>query len=308
MPVSQAKVLVVEDERGLADLFSTWLEPDYEVRKAYGGKRALEIVDSDTDVVLLDRRMPDLSGDEVLDEIRSRELGCHVAMVTAVEPDFDIVEMGFDDYVIKPVTKDELHELVERMLTLEDIGPGAKQYYSRVSKKSALEKQKDTASLESNPQVEELNQGIETYDSMVVSLAEEALSDKKNELMTLDRKTPTGELRKWEDKLDALDESDPLYQVARQRIEELQADKTSDVSNAQVPFLETVAEGFVAEGLWLEPPVRRALNLILYEKDSEQFIINRKALTTIAEEDAAAKFDVSQEIRDLARRELQELA
>ncbi len=80
-------VLVVEDEPDLADLYATWLRGEYRVRVAYGGREALEKLDDEVEVVLLDRRMPDLSGDEALKEIRERGFDCRVAMVTAVEPD-----------------------------------------------------------------------------------------------------------------------------------------------------------------------------------------------------------------------------
>ncbi|MFB6198617.1 MAG: response regulator transcription factor, partial [Halobacteriaceae archaeon] len=86
-----ATVLVVEDERNLADLFGTWLEGEYDVRVSYTGEDALEEFDDGVDVVLLDRRMPDISGDEILKEINQSVHECQVAMVTGVDPDFDIV-------------------------------------------------------------------------------------------------------------------------------------------------------------------------------------------------------------------------
>lgn len=80
-------VLVVDDEEDLANLYSQWLSDDYAVRTAYNGEQALERLDETVDVVLLDRRMPGLSGDDALNRIREREYDCRVAMVTAVDPD-----------------------------------------------------------------------------------------------------------------------------------------------------------------------------------------------------------------------------
>ena len=65
-----ATVLVVDDEEMVADAFSLLLERWYTVRTAHGGEEALSLVDGDVDVVLLDRRMPDRSGDEVLRDLR----------------------------------------------------------------------------------------------------------------------------------------------------------------------------------------------------------------------------------------------
>ena len=106
-------VLIVEDEPDVAETYKLWLQGDYEVRMGQNGDEGLELLDESVDVVLLDRRMPVVSGNEVLAAIEERDLQCRVAMVTAVDPDFDIVDMGCDDYVVKPVTRDRLLEVVE---------------------------------------------------------------------------------------------------------------------------------------------------------------------------------------------------
>ncbi|MCF2239981.1 response regulator, partial [Halobacterium salinarum] len=108
-------VLVVDDERGLADLYTIWLEDDYNVKTAYSGTEAIDAIDPTIDVALLDRQMPDVSGDDVLDELRERGIECRVAMVTAVEPELDIIGLGFDDYLQKPVDRDTLLETVGRL-------------------------------------------------------------------------------------------------------------------------------------------------------------------------------------------------
>lgn len=108
-------ILVVDDERDLADLYATWVEGEYAVETAYTGSQALEYAGEATDVVLLDRQMPDLSGDEVLERIRDRGLDCWVIMITAVDPGLDIVELDIDDYVTKPVSRSTLIRIVENL-------------------------------------------------------------------------------------------------------------------------------------------------------------------------------------------------
>ncbi|NEU58003.1 response regulator transcription factor [Halorussus sp. MSC15.2] len=162
MSPDQSTVLVVDDEQDVADLYAMWLENDYRVRSAYEGDAALDVLDESVDVVLLDRRMPGQSGDEVLAEIRDRDLNCRVVMVTAVKPDFDILEMGFDDYLVKPVSKDDLHETVEQMLTRVDYGAKLQQYFSLVSKRAVLESEKDAEALESNDEYAQLETEIES--------------------------------------------------------------------------------------------------------------------------------------------------
>lgn len=156
MSAEQPLVLIVEDEPDLADLYATWLRDDYRVRVAYGGREALDELDDEVDVVLLDRRMPDLSGDEALAEIRNRGFECRVAMVTAVEPDFDIIAMGFDDYLVKPVSREALTDTVSNLILRNTYDVGIQDLFSLASKKALLESEKDQATLEDNQEYQEL--------------------------------------------------------------------------------------------------------------------------------------------------------
>jgi len=155
-------VLVVEDESDLADLYAAWLGDSYRVRTAYGGREALEQLDADVDVVLLDRRMPGLSGDEVLDAIQERGIDCQVAMVTAVEPDFDVLEMGFDDYLVKPVARDELLDTVGDLERRSTYDSGVQELFSLASKKALLEAEKTDAELAENEEYQELEDRLAT--------------------------------------------------------------------------------------------------------------------------------------------------
>jgi two-component system response regulator AdeR len=157
-------VLVVEDEPDLADLYAAWLGDEYRVRTAYGGNEALDVLDEagdDIDAMLLDRRMPGLSGDEVLDAVTERGIECRVAMVTAVEPDFDILEMGFDDYLVKPVTSDTLRDTVDTLLTRGDYDAGVQDLFSLTSKKAMLEAEKSASELADNEEYQELTARID---------------------------------------------------------------------------------------------------------------------------------------------------
>ncbi|QUO46990.1 MULTISPECIES: HalX domain-containing protein [Halorubrum] len=157
-------VLVVEDEPDLADLYAAWLGDEYRVRTAYGGREALDELDEaddEVDAILLDRRMPGLSGDEVLTAVRDRGIDCRVAMVTAVEPDFDILEMGFDDYLVKPVTSDTLRETVEGLLRRGEYDTEVQELFSLTSKKAMLESEKSASDLADNEEYQRLTDRIE---------------------------------------------------------------------------------------------------------------------------------------------------
>ena len=152
----EPEVLVVDDEARLADLFAAWLGADRAVETAYDGEEALAKMTDSVEVVLLDRRMPGLSGDEVLEEIREQGYDSRVVMVTAVDPDFDIIEMGFDDYLVKPVSKDELEEIVEDVRQRSDYEADIQEYYALASKKALLESEKSERELEENEEYQEL--------------------------------------------------------------------------------------------------------------------------------------------------------
>ena len=157
-------VLVVEDEPDLADLYAAWLDDEYRVRTAYGGQEALDQLDEvgdDVAAILLDRRMPGLSGDEVLTAVRDRGIDCRVAMVTAVEPDFDILEMGFDDYLVKPVTSDTLRETVEGLLRRGEYDSEVQELFSLTSKKAMLESEKSATDLADNDEYQRLTERID---------------------------------------------------------------------------------------------------------------------------------------------------
>jgi len=156
-------VLVVEDNPHLADLYAEQLGDAIHTTVTYNGDEALEVVSErgdEIDVVLLDRRMPNRSGDEVLAEIRERGVDCAVAMVTAVDPDFDVIEMGFDDYLTKPVTEEELRNMVDRLLSRSSYDERVREQLALVSKKAALEAEKDQKQLEANEEYLELQRRI----------------------------------------------------------------------------------------------------------------------------------------------------
>jgi DNA-binding response OmpR family regulator len=159
---SDASILVVDDEKEVADVYALRLRNRYDTQTAYGGTEALETIDDSIDVVLLDRRMPDVSGDDVLKEIRSRGLEARVIMITAVDPDFEILDMPFDDYLCKPVEKSDLEEAIEQQLAARRYDERLSEYMHVTSKLGLLEAEKSPTSLEENEEVEELRQRAET--------------------------------------------------------------------------------------------------------------------------------------------------
>ena len=170
-------ILIVDDDPGILDTYSAWLSDPYDVITASDGEEALDVIDDDVSVVLLDRRMPGMSGSEVLDEIRDAGYDCRVAIVTAVEPDFEVIDMGFDDYLVKPVTKEALVDTVEELLRRVEYGEKLLDYHSLVSKKVLLEEKKTESELADSEGYDDLLDRLEEVESRVDELSREMSSD-----------------------------------------------------------------------------------------------------------------------------------
>jgi DNA-binding response OmpR family regulator len=149
-------VLVVDDNRAIANTYTAFLSDEYSVRTAYDGSEALDELDAEVDVVLLDRRMPEVSGDAVLEEIESRQLDCRVVMLTAVDPDFDIVDMGFDEYIVKPIERGELNDVVSEMVERSTYDDDFRRFLTLVSKKTTLESEKSIDELEASDEYQKI--------------------------------------------------------------------------------------------------------------------------------------------------------
>ncbi|WP_181686970.1 response regulator transcription factor [Halorhabdus salina] len=135
---AELEALVVDDEREVADAYALRLEGFCGVETAYGGPEALSMIGEQTaDVVLLDRHMPDMSGDEVLERLTEENFDGRVVMVTAVDPGFDVLELPFDDYLCKPVEREDLRAVVDQqrqILAYETLG----EYFSVESKRAVV--------------------------------------------------------------------------------------------------------------------------------------------------------------------------
>jgi two-component system, OmpR family, response regulator len=114
------KVLVVDDDVNICELVRLYLEKDgYEVVVAYNGIKAVEVFkDSTPNIVVLDIMLPGMDGWQVCREIR-KVSGIPIIMLTAKGETFDKVlglELGADDYVVKPFDPKELVARVKAVL------------------------------------------------------------------------------------------------------------------------------------------------------------------------------------------------
>jgi DNA-binding NtrC family response regulator len=116
-----ANILVVDDQESIRHFISKNLEDEgYDVICASGGKEALAAIrDHAPDLVLLDLRLPDLNGLEVLKRSKQEDKELCVIIMTAfgdVESAVKAMKYGAFDYVNKPINLDQLQLMVEKAL------------------------------------------------------------------------------------------------------------------------------------------------------------------------------------------------
>lgn len=104
------KILVVEDDNTIHNLIKELLEKEnYIVRNAYSGKEALEILNSEKiDLILLDLMLPEITGEEIVKEIRTNIPIIVISAKISPEDKVSVLLDGANDYITKPFDKNEL--------------------------------------------------------------------------------------------------------------------------------------------------------------------------------------------------------
>ncbi len=124
------KILVVDDDSNICELLRLYLEKEgFTAVTAADGEQALAVFEAEKpDLILLDVMMPRLDGWQVCREIRKTSR-CPIIMITAKGELFDRVlglELGADDYVVKPFETKEVIARIRAVLRRCDIGDGQK--------------------------------------------------------------------------------------------------------------------------------------------------------------------------------------
>ncbi|HBA62803.1 MAG TPA: DNA-binding response regulator [Lachnospiraceae bacterium] len=118
--VSKQKILIVDDDENIAELISLYLTKEcFDTKMVYDGENALLAFDSyQPNLILLDLMLPGIDGYQVCREIRSKSQ-VPIIMLSAKGEVFDKVlglELGADDYIIKPFDSKEMVARVRAVL------------------------------------------------------------------------------------------------------------------------------------------------------------------------------------------------
>ena len=122
----KSRILVVEDERPALQALSLLLSDEgYDVLQAESGNAGLNAAQHETpDLILLDIRLPDINGLQVLDRIREEGNDAAVIIMTADTSSSNAIQatqLGAFDYIAKPINDDHLLVLIRRALEYRDL-------------------------------------------------------------------------------------------------------------------------------------------------------------------------------------------
>lgn len=143
---SDRRVLIVDDEEPVRNLFASFLSDRYICSTAANSEEALAHLTRESfALVLSDMIMPGLSGVELLREITTRFLDTAVVMVSGVDRTqrvLDAVRLGAYDFLIKPVDLDVLQTTVERAIERRNFLRDARTYKLDLERRNAELKQR----------------------------------------------------------------------------------------------------------------------------------------------------------------------
>ena len=123
MSTEKKSILIVDDEEDTLEMLSTILEhEDYITWRATNGKQALELAKKNPDLILLDIRMPGLSGLEVCRQLKQDEEFKHIPIIIfsakVLSHDIELgLNAGANEYITKPFSTKELIQLIRKYLT-----------------------------------------------------------------------------------------------------------------------------------------------------------------------------------------------
>ncbi|MFB6200601.1 MAG: response regulator transcription factor [Halorhabdus sp.] len=153
-------VAVVEDDPDLRELHRIRLTPEYLVETFTDGRTALDRI-NDQEVLLLDRNLPAIDGDTVARQLRKDGYQGAIAMVTSQRPDPAIASVPIDEYVRKPVDRDSLLSIVDRLEHRLDASDSVRALLAMVTRRYRLEDAHPDGSLSRSDSYQSLTRQIE---------------------------------------------------------------------------------------------------------------------------------------------------
>ncbi len=119
--MTKKKILIVDDDKSITTVFKMMLEEqDYNVHTASSGKEAISLTEPSYDLVILDIKLPDITGDEVAKVMKERGMADSIVLMTGFPELGDCIDslgVGIQEILIKPISPDEVLRVAKEVLS-----------------------------------------------------------------------------------------------------------------------------------------------------------------------------------------------
>ncbi len=115
------RVLIVDDDPRQVELLSSWLSAEYDVVTATDGNAAREALDETIDVAILDRHLPDTTGEKIVENARQAGISPPTGFLSSADVSVSATELPADLLLSKPATRDRVLEAVNRLYRMNEL-------------------------------------------------------------------------------------------------------------------------------------------------------------------------------------------
>jgi DNA-binding HxlR family transcriptional regulator/DNA-binding response OmpR family regulator len=115
------RVLVVDDDPRQVELLSSWLSAEYDVVTATDGRTTREVLDESIDVAILDRHLPDTTGEKVVENARQAGISPPTGFLSSADVSVSATELPADLLLSKPATRERVLEAVNTLYRMNEL-------------------------------------------------------------------------------------------------------------------------------------------------------------------------------------------
>lgn len=124
--MASKRILIVDDEEAIRSILTDLVKFfGYEAEAAAGGLAALDLVKNEAfDLIITDINMPDMSGLQLIREVKEAHQEIDIIAVTGYDMDYrytDVIEVGASDFIVKPFQNNELQAKIRRIFRERDL-------------------------------------------------------------------------------------------------------------------------------------------------------------------------------------------
>lgn len=192
-------VCIVTDDSATAERLGRQLDEGTEVRQAIDRETALDRIDDDVDVILLDRQTSAITGVDLLATVRQRGINCRAAVISSTAPDRDVIDHGFDTALVTPVAAEVLNDTVDTLRRRTEYDELLEEITALQYHRAELEHQHSGEDLTDNEEYRSLTEQFDELrtrlDAIGDDMGEEAISTALHTLSDRSRHPSESEVR-----------------------------------------------------------------------------------------------------------------